>query len=250
MSLVNHKGINIHYKIEGNGEPFVLMHGFAGNINDWYNFGYVDELKRKYKLILIDSRGHGLSDKPTDTELYTAEYRANDVIAVLNELKIDKFHYLGYSSGATIGFSLLEHYPERLSSIIFGGNHFYKSEEGANYMLNLFNMGLDKFVEILESTYEDLPGETKKDLLRNDLGALLSAIPQAWPGFDNILDNIKTPCMFYVGDNDCGIKEKLTNALSNFPKYPYHIIPDADHWQGYTKSKLVIPHILDFHNNK
>lgn len=248
MPYVNNKGINIHYKTVGNGEPLVLMHGFAGNINDWYNFGYVKELKEKFTLILIDSRGHGLSDKPLTTEKYKAECRAKDVIAVMDDLKIELFHYLGYSSGATIGFSLLEHYSDRLSSIILGGNHPYRSEEGANYMLNLFNMGLDKFVEVLESTYGELTSDTKNQLLSNDINALLSAIPQAWPGFEHILHDIKTPCMFYVGENDCGIKTKLTKALSDIQGYKFHTLPELDHWQGYTKSELVIPHILNFLN--
>lgn len=247
MPYINNKGINIHYKVEGNGDPLVLMHGFAGSLYDWYNFGYVEALKDKYTLIIIDGRGHGSSDKPYSTEDYDMKYRASDVIAVVNDLNIDKFHYLGYSTGATIGFSLLENYSHRLNSIILGGDHPYKSEDGIKYMLTMFSYSFDIFVKTLEKSYGKLPGNTKELLLNNDRKALLTAIPQAWPGFTHILPNVTTPTMFYIGEKDEGIKAKLTKALDQIPKYNINTIPDTDHWETYIKSELIIPHILNFH---
>lgn len=246
MAYTNNEGIKIHYKIEGSGDPLVLMHGFAGSLNDWYNFGYVKALKEKYTLILVDGRGHGSSDKPHSTEKYKVKNRARDVISVVNELNIDKFHFMGYSSGATIGFSLIEHYSHRLNSIILGGNHPYRSENGIKYMHNMFSKGIDNFVKTLEETYGVLPGDTKQQLLSNDLNALLAAIPQAWPGFNHILPNISTPCMFYIGEKDEGMKAKLTKATFEIPKYKFHTIQNTDHWETYRKSELIVPHILDF----
>ena len=65
MPSVDNKGVSIHYRVEGNGPPLVLGHGFTDSIDVWYERGYVAALKPKYRLVLIDARGHGQSDKPT-----------------------------------------------------------------------------------------------------------------------------------------------------------------------------------------
>jgi pimeloyl-ACP methyl ester carboxylesterase len=70
MSYADSRGIRIHYRVEGEGPPLVLQHGFTQSIDDWYEFGYVDALKRDYRLILVDARGHGQSDKPHDPNAY------------------------------------------------------------------------------------------------------------------------------------------------------------------------------------
>jgi len=64
MPYADNQGVRIHYQIEGLGHPLVLQHGFTESIEDWYECGYVDALRRDYRLILVDARGHGKSDKP------------------------------------------------------------------------------------------------------------------------------------------------------------------------------------------
>ena len=66
MPYTDNGGVRIHYQTEGSGPPLVLQHGFTSSIEGWYEYGYVDVLKRDYQLILIDARGHGASDKPHD----------------------------------------------------------------------------------------------------------------------------------------------------------------------------------------
>lgn len=98
----NNQEINIYYESVGNGEPIVFHHGNGNCIKDWYTLGYVDELANDYQLILIDSRGYGKSSKPHDPAAYNLHSRANDTIAVLNELGIEKAHCLGGSIGASM----------------------------------------------------------------------------------------------------------------------------------------------------
>ena len=68
MSYIVNDGIRVHYKIEGakTKNPIVLVHGFLGSLEDWYEYDYVDKLKDDYCLILVDARGHGTSEKPID----------------------------------------------------------------------------------------------------------------------------------------------------------------------------------------
>jgi pimeloyl-ACP methyl ester carboxylesterase len=95
MPYADNQGVRVHYQIEGNGPPLVLQHGFMQSIDDWFEAGYVDTLKDAYHLILVDARGHGQSDKPHDIGAYRLKYRASDVIAVLDDLSIEKAAFWG-----------------------------------------------------------------------------------------------------------------------------------------------------------
>ena len=119
--FVENDGVRIHYEVEGDGPPLVLMHWLTGSLEDWRVFGYVDALKENYRLILIDARGQGQSDKPHDPAAYALEKQAADIVAVLDELGVDQAHYFGYSLGAELGWALAKYAPDRLSSLIIGG---------------------------------------------------------------------------------------------------------------------------------
>ena len=86
MPRVVNKGISIHYRVEGTGPPLVLGHGITDSSDVFYERGYVAALKPKYRLVLIDARGHGQSDKPHDPPSYTPEKFASDFVAVLDDL--------------------------------------------------------------------------------------------------------------------------------------------------------------------
>lgn len=111
-------GVKIHYIDAGprDGEPIVLVHGFSRSIeNTWGETGIIDALDDEYRVIAIDCRGHGKSDKPHDPEKYGAEMAA-DVIRLLDHLHIERAHLVGYSLGAGITFKLLADHPDRLLS--------------------------------------------------------------------------------------------------------------------------------------
>ena len=83
MAYADNHGVRIHYQVEGNGPPLVLQHGYSDSLESWYEFGYVDSLKSERKVILVDARGHGASDKPHEAAEYTKELQAADIVAVL-----------------------------------------------------------------------------------------------------------------------------------------------------------------------
>ncbi len=89
MPYTNSQGVRIHYEVEGRGPSLVLMHGFSSNLKTWRFYGYVKDLKGDYRLILLDARGHGDSDKPHDPKAYGPEMRTDDVVAVLNDLGVE-----------------------------------------------------------------------------------------------------------------------------------------------------------------
>ena len=97
MPYVDNSGVKIHYHVEGEGPPLVIQHGLTSSLENWYAYGYVEALKKDYRLILVDARGHGLSDKPHDPADYELGLRVRDILAVMDDVGVDKAHNLGYS---------------------------------------------------------------------------------------------------------------------------------------------------------
>src|SRR5262245_48058076 len=106
MPRVDNRGVSIRYRVEGDGPPLVLGHGITDSGDVWYERGYVAALKSRYRLVLIDFRGHGQSDKPHDPPSYTVERIASDFVAVLDDLGMTRATYWGYSMGARYGFAI------------------------------------------------------------------------------------------------------------------------------------------------
>ena len=90
MPYAINQGIRIHYQVEGSGPPLVLQHGFFWSVEGWYRVGYVDALRTSYRLILVDARGHGASDKPHDDAAYSLPQHVADIVAVLDALYLPK----------------------------------------------------------------------------------------------------------------------------------------------------------------
>src|ERR1700752_2116936 len=121
MPRVDNKGISIHYRVEGNGPPLILQHGFSDSSETWSERGYVAALKPKYRLVLIDFRGHGQSDKPHDPASYEAKGFASDIVAVLDDLGMKTATYWGYSMGGGAGFALAQLAMDRVACFVIGG---------------------------------------------------------------------------------------------------------------------------------
>jgi pimeloyl-ACP methyl ester carboxylesterase len=120
-----HDGLNLRYFDEGDpsGEPVLMIHGFASSaLVNWVHPGWLKTLgDAGYRVIAMDNRGHGGSDKPLDAEAYRPWVMAEDSIALLDHLRIPEAHLFGYSMGARISvFAALAH-PERIRSLVLGG---------------------------------------------------------------------------------------------------------------------------------
>jgi pimeloyl-ACP methyl ester carboxylesterase len=121
MPFALHRGQRIHYTIEGEGPLVVLQHGLLMDAATWKQAGFVDALTDRFRVACVDSLGHGLSDKPSDSDRYGQEARAGDIVAVIDDLNGDRAHLVGHSMGAWLGVGVAKYYPERLSSLVLGG---------------------------------------------------------------------------------------------------------------------------------
>ena len=116
-------GISIAYEVWGKGPPVLLIHGFASSIAvNWVATGWVDTLlKAGYRVVAIDNRGHGNSQKLYDPNLYFAHEMAGDALRLLDHLGIERTPVIGYSMGARIAAYLALQAPDRLTCAVFGG---------------------------------------------------------------------------------------------------------------------------------
>jgi pimeloyl-ACP methyl ester carboxylesterase len=123
MPNFRHGEVEIAYLDEGEGEPIVLVHGFASTKEvNWVNPGWVRTLTGAgRRAIALDNRGHGASSKLYDPGDYAMPLMADDVRALLDHLAIERADIMGYSMGARItAFSCINH-PARVRSAILGG---------------------------------------------------------------------------------------------------------------------------------
>jgi pimeloyl-ACP methyl ester carboxylesterase len=115
-------GVRIRYVDVGRGEPVVLVHGFSSSLDANYaQFGTIDKLAKDFRVIALDCRGHGKSDKPHDAAQY-GMHMVTDVRNLLDHLSIRRAHIVGYSMGGAITGKFITTYPERVLTAIFGGS--------------------------------------------------------------------------------------------------------------------------------
>lgn len=123
MPSFSSDGLSLNYIDEGEGDPVLLIHGFASNLQvNWVGTQWVDLLvKAGYRVIAFDHRGHGQSEKIYEVERYTIRDMGRDALALLDHLGIEKADMVGYSMGARIGALLAVEHPERVRSLVIGG---------------------------------------------------------------------------------------------------------------------------------
>ena len=114
-------GTRVYYELEGEGPAVVLQHGTGGSGQSWRDRGLVEAMKDRFQLVLVDSRGHGQSDRPTDQAAYALPKRVEDLTAIMDHAGIDRAHFYGFSMGGWIGYGVLKYAPGRFHSAVIGG---------------------------------------------------------------------------------------------------------------------------------
>ena len=249
MPFVNNNDIEIHYHVEGSGPFLVMQHGLTGSLANWYDYGFVDELQKFYRLVLIDARGHGQSSKPHDPQEYELKLRVSDITAVMDHLGIDKANYLGYSMGGRIGFGLILHATDRFESFIIGGMgaHVANTDVPPEDRIAALKKGMSNYVEEIEAKEGKMEELRKVRLLENDAQALIAATiaPIGTENVEKALPSLDIPCLIYCGDSD-GFFPSAKVAASMIPNAEFLPLPGLDHGQASRASNESLPFILKF----
>ena len=266
MPYTTGESIRIYYEVEGDGPTLVLGHGGGDSLEMWRKAGYTDALRDEYRLVLFDFPGHGRSDRPVGA---TGANESNEgasergrsgmgdgVVAVLDELGIDKAHYMGYSAGATAGFALALKYPERFYSFILGGMTPYAWPET---MIRAVTMSIDLYKLLLAEPEQylfrmerllghALTQEDKDHFLSQDAEARIAGLSSIIEGpalTDEELATISTPCMLYCGELDPFYPGAM-EAARHMPKVRFLSLPGSNHITALMRSDLMVPFIKKF----
>jgi len=121
--VISPDGTRIAYDVTGEGSPIVLVHGGGHTRQNWHDVGYVKRLKDNFKVIAIDIRGNGESDKPINPTYYTTDKMCQDILAVADACNVEQFTIWGFSYGGNMGRYLAAQ-SDRVEKIIIMGIPF------------------------------------------------------------------------------------------------------------------------------
>lgn len=194
-------GCMIAYENVGEGDPLVLLHGVTETRDSWREAGYVDRfLRLNRRLILIDCRGHGSSDKPHDPSAYVGNKRTADVIAVLDHAGIRRAAIMGYSMGGVIALAAAASHPDRFTALIVNGAHPY-AEDMAPFRAALHN-GFDPWIGVLEQMAPQLSTETRRRICRGDIAAVQASLVRDRKDFSAAFAGFSLPVLAIAGTLD------------------------------------------------
>jgi pimeloyl-ACP methyl ester carboxylesterase len=215
-------GISIHYAITGHGSPVIFLHGGLANVDYWGN--QVPAVAAHHTVILMDSRGHGRSTR--DTRPYGYDLMADDVIALMDALKIPKADIVGWSDGGILGLDLAMRYKDRIGKVF---------AFAANTVTSGVKDGVEKNPTF--AAYIERAGREYRTLSAtpDDYNAFVEQISRMWAEQPNWSDaqlrGIDTPVLVVDGDHDEAIKREHTEYMAaTIPHAGLLILPNVSHF--------------------
>lgn len=226
-------GVRLHYELHGpeNGTPIVLVHGFASDYRlNWVGTRWQETLTHAgFRVIGLDCRGHGHSDKPHEESAYAVDVMAGDVLRLLDEVGVESAHYLGYSMGARIGLEAILEHPDRIRRAVLGGLGETGAIGHAAEIARAFRMGEPTGDPVAQTFYRFATARAT-----NDLHALAACIAGLKPEADpRRLGGIRTPILIVVGADD-ELAEGATELIELIPSARLVTIPGRDHLSAVT----------------
>jgi pimeloyl-ACP methyl ester carboxylesterase len=244
-------GTYIAYDVTGHGPAIILLHGKGHSRRNWHEIGYVERLANDFKVMAIDIRGNGESDKPIDSAFYTTDKLCEDVLAVAAVCGVNKFAIWGFSYGGNIGRYLAAQ-SDRISKIIIIGIPFGLGASGnfRKYIEEYCNHWIP-IVEALHNGTINLESLSEED--RNYLQ--YTNVPVNLASLRAMLDwnfigpkDIRCPALYLVGSkNDlvmASIEEYKESIIKN--NIQIRIIEGINHVQEFAEIEKVFPFMLAF----
>ncbi|EJN05312.1 alpha/beta hydrolase [Phyllobacterium sp. YR531] len=228
--FVENDGASIRYSTYGAGSPVILLHGGLGHSGNW---GYqVPSLtKSGYRVILVDSRGHGQSTR--DTKPYTYELMASDVLAVMDRLSVTKAVLIGWSDGACTSMVLGIKAPQRVAGVFFFGCNMdpsgTKEVQPSPVLDRCFGRHVKDYSELSAT-----PDQFKAFL------AAVGKMMETEPNYNAAdLAKVSVPVAVVQSENDEFIKQEHAEYLARtIPGAEFILLPGVSHFAPLQRPEL------------
>lgn len=256
MPYFDHDGCQLHYEESGQGSPLLLLHGLGSSNLDWEY--QTAALASRYRVIAMDMRGHGRSDKPD--ERYSMAGFATDVAALIDQLRLGPVHLVGISMGGMIGFQLGVDRPELLKSLTIINSGPEVKVRGPRDVITLVKrwtlsrlLSLDKVATGLGRILFPKPSQVELRLKiqrrwpRNDKRAYLASLDAiiGW-GVRERLARITCPTLVVTGDRDYTPVALKEAYVAELPNARLAVIDDSGHATPMDQPDIFNALLLDF----
>lgn len=258
-SFFNANGVKIRYITAGQGEAVILLHGFAVRSSEemWIKNALnepqvVAVLARDYRVIAMDWRGHGRSGKPRGVKHYGLEM-VEDVVRLMDHLKIKQAHVVGYSLGAIVTGKLLVTHPDRLLSVTLGGGApVYAPTQKWEVIIEELAKSLDKgagagpLVPVIAPAGEPLPPQEAVNALgqllvfgqdQKALASVIRGIVKLEVTTEQLKAN-KIPVLVVYGDREGEARERISRVVPVLAQTEVQVIADGDHMTTFARPEF------------
>ncbi|NHJ49687.1 MAG: alpha/beta hydrolase [Asgard group archaeon] len=239
MPKISHNGVAINYEIFGTGDPLLLIHGLGSNAQDWEP--QISSFSKNYRVIAVDLRGHGESDKPKGP--YNIRQFADDCKQLLTELNINRVHILGLSLGCAVGYELAIHYPELIHSFIgvnmgpsVGSKSLKGTLAGIKRLMIVVFLGMRYMAKTIAKAVFPNPNQADlrqlltesiaKNKKRPYISSLLAL--KGWSIVDE-LPSIQCPTLIVASELDYSSIESKQVAVDAIPNAELQVVKGARH---------------------
>jgi 2-succinyl-6-hydroxy-2,4-cyclohexadiene-1-carboxylate synthase len=269
IALDSLQGQFLNVERSGSGPPILAIHGFTGSLSTWDAFSKA--VQAEYSIIKVDMPGHGLSDSPDNSELYSMENTAKALAELLDKLNIQRVHWLGYSMGARIALGASILLKERTLSLILEsgspglatlGEQAARVKNDEALAKKIETEGLESFINYWEAlpmwaSQSRLPQTVRNRLraqrLSNNPTGLVNSLrgigTGAQPSFHERLAEIRVPTIFITGEED----EKFVNTAKEMQRSVKNsrlrIVKESGHTVHLEQSDEFNRIVLDFLRN-
>lgn len=236
-----HDGTRVYFEDDGGaGVPVVVHGGFLDPVWIVRRAPIVQALQRfpEFRLIIVDHRGHGRTDKPHDPAAYVMPLRVADALAVLDALGIERAHFLGISWGGRLGFGIGEHAPERVRSLVVIGQQPYALDPDGP-LTRLVGHALDaqdgRGAQTLVDAFEGIAGPYPESVRREYLACDPAALRAAWQvavtegAVSERLTDWRLPCLIAVAADDADFHDQARRGAEQIRGAEFVSIPGTDH---------------------
>jgi pimeloyl-ACP methyl ester carboxylesterase len=245
--------VRIHFEVQGDGPTVILHTGGGGDLEMWRLAGY-DAGLGGFRTVLMDHRGHGRSDRPTDPAEHHIDRYVEDVVAVADAAGVERFAFFGYSGGAEIGYHLAAKHPDRVAALVGLGAvgaptdpatwQLERAEDIRSGGIDVLVRGLLEEEPGISSWFLDQMRSTDPEMLALQLEGSAEASP--WDKFVRIA----APTLIVVGELEEGpgdtAARNARTAADRIPGGRAEVLPGLGHCVAFERSDLVLAHVRPF----